>query len=323
MALKDLVDAKDFLELPVVTCDNIEVAKNEEGRRSEAIREVYEKFFKEYLAAHAEQLRVDPSRVVAGLGYTPQELRLRKIPNHYVPQAPMGYSDNVHETCYAMETGLPQTELKKMPPVRPLTERDALSAAYIEGKAYADNDSLMEYLHKVQNNIIGMRIANQYFGRPNLSFLARGKAGMPSGYLIAYEGGEQEKGMIYISDLAADPEDKMAGVLLVRNFLRSYFEHYGVGDRPFIPVYTNAREKTSYRWIMKLAQAEAKKHGVIVELEEAGTYEQGPDTMHNILIYIGKNQEEIERQKQGYRNLAEYQGGGYEEAGEDAKEENW
>ncbi|MDD5725891.1 MAG: hypothetical protein PHC53_00560 [Patescibacteria group bacterium] len=296
-ALKDLFEAEDFANLPVVTCDNIEIAKNEEGKRSQNIRQAYELFFKKYLAENALTLGVDPTRVAIGTGYTPDALGLKKEENHYVPQAPMGYSDNVHDQCYVMETGLPAGERLAQAQTKPLIVRDAIAAAYIEGKAYADNDSLMEYLHKVQNNIIGSQIANEYFHRPNLSFITKDERGVPQGYMVAYEGKAEDKPMVYISDLAADPENKIAGVVLVRKFLRSYFEAYGVANKPYLPIFTNAREKTSYQWILKLAEAEAKKRGCVVELFETGTYKQGTDTMHNIYILIGKDKQEIEMQK--------------------------
>ncbi|MFA6447363.1 MAG: hypothetical protein WCW31_03870 [Patescibacteria group bacterium] len=299
-ALKDLFNPDDFATLPVVTCDNIEIAKNEEGARYRNIKTVYEKFFRDYLEENAEKLRVDKTKVAIGQGYTPNELGFRSETNHFVPQAPMGYSDNVHANCFVLDTGLEAYEPEKKAEIRPLDVRDAIAAAYIEGKAYADNESLMEYLHKVQNNIIGSQIANEFFDRPNLSFIVKDENNVPLGYMIAYEGNANDQPMVYISDLAADPENKMAGPALVRTFIRNYFGNYGTEQKPYIPIFTNAREKTSYQWILRLAQAEAKKHNVLVELVELGVYEQGKDNMHNVLLLIAKDVEELKSLKEKY-----------------------
>lgn len=77
------------------------------------------------------------------------------------------------------------------------------------GRAHmvVDNDAptLIEYLHKMQNNIMGMQIANRHFGRENLSFLCQNEQGVPLGYMLAYEGVNQDRKEVYVSDLAADP----------------------------------------------------------------------------------------------------------------------
>jgi len=297
-SLSELVEPEDFTNQPVIACDNIEIAKNEEGGRGKNIKAVYERFFEEYLAENAERLGVDRTRVVIGMGYTPSALGLRQEENHYIPQAPMGYSDNTHENC--------RVEF------RPLTVRDAITAAYLESRAYADNQSLMEYLHKIQNNIIGAQIANQYFQRPNLSFIAKDENGAPLGYMVAYEGQEGGEAAVYISDLAADPKNSTAGPTLVRKFIRTYFDSYGTDDKPFIPIFTNAREKTTYKWILKLTEMEAKKRGAAVELVEVGTYSIGQDTMHNVYIVVGRDKQEVEDIKVRLRKR-DASAGGYSE----------
>jgi hypothetical protein len=299
-SLKDLLDPEDFTNQRVLTCDNIEISKNDEGGRSKNIKNTYTRFLREYLQENAEQIGVDRTQVAVGKGYTPEKLGLKKEWNTFLPLAPMGYSDNVHDECYLIETGLEQGEKKSLQKIRALKTTDAISAAYIEGKAYHDNDSLMEYLHKIQNNIIGKEIANAKFDRPNLSFLAQEADGVPQAYMIAYEGVLGKEPQVYIADLAADPEKKMAAPALVRTFLRTYFQNYGNEDREFIPIYTNARERTSYQWIIKLAEITAKRNNAVVEVEEVSVDEVGGDIMHNVRIYIGRTKEEIEEQKKRY-----------------------
>ncbi len=306
-SLQDLIESKDFANQPVITCDNIEVAKNEEGERVKVISETYAKFFAEYLAEHAEALNLDPTRVIVGAGYTPASLGLPKEPNTYVPLAPMSYSDNIQEDCYVIETGFKPIKSPPRQKIRTLKTTDAMAAAYIEGKAYHDNDSLLEYLHKIQNNIIGKEIADKFHDRPNLSFIATDERGVPQAYIISYEGviGNERLPQIYIADLAADPQNKLAAPALVRTMIRTYFENYGTQERPFVPIFTNAREKTSYQWILKLAESTARRYGAVVTIEEQETYNVGGETMHNVRIYIGKNSDSLQKQQREYGPITE------------------
>jgi hypothetical protein len=301
--LKDLLDEKDLVRQPVITCDNIEVAKNEEGNASAFIAEAYRRFFGEYLQNHADTLGVDPSRVVIGTGYTPAQLGFPKEENHYIPLAPMGYSDNIHEHCMILQTNLPTVEAwKPTPGVTEMTTRDVLPVAMLEGKAYHDNQSLLENLHGMQNNIVGMEIANQHFHRPSLSFVYRDDKGFPKGYVLAYAGVIAGKGEIFLSDLAADPESKMAGGRLIKKFFDSYCDHYEADGRSYLPIFTNARERTSYRILARQLQTLARSRGLVAEMQELGSHSRGDDTFYDVRIFVAKNSEDLEKQKTEYTN---------------------
>ena len=298
--LHDLVDEAAFTSQPVVTCDNIEVAKNEEGDAAALIREAYVRFFKEYLKEHAERLGADSTRVPVGMGYTPAELSLRQIDNTFIPLAPMGYSDNVHEKSFLIETGLPKKETWPKTGTTSMGARDTLAVAALEGKAYHDNLSVLENLHGMQNNIIGKDIANRHFGRPNLSFVHRNEKGIPQGYILAYEGVNHGRPEIYVSDLAADPASKLAGGRLIQTFFDAVLKNYGTESRPLIPIFANARDQTSFRILEKQVDRLAQKAGLVAEMVEIGTHERGGDTFHDVRIYLAKTKEELERQKEEY-----------------------
>lgn len=302
--LKDLVDIDRLARPGTVTCDNIEIAKNEEGSRSSNISKLYTRFWKEYLATYAPQLRVDPTHVMVGTGYTPAELNLPSVDNTYIPLAPMVYSDNVHKKAFEIQTGLPQVEHAVESGIARMTTRDVLAIAILEGKAYHDNVSLLENLHGMQNNIIGMEIANAHFDRPNLSFVYRDGKGKPRGYMLAYEGRNGSKQEIYISDLAADPESKLAGGKLIASFFDAYIANYGIGDRPFLPMFTNARDKTSYRIIQSQFTRFLDRAGLVGEIVELGTHQRDQDVFHDLRMFVGRTQEDIDNQKAQYTHTS-------------------
>ncbi len=301
--LKELISLDALTHPGVVTCDNIEVAKNAEGNRSQDIARVYEQFWRTYLAEHASQLRVDTTRVIVGTGYTPDVLGLALVKNTFVPLAPMGYSDNVHAQAFEIRTGLPDIEPQFITGIAPMTTRDVLAVALLEGKAYHDNVSLLENLHGMQNNVIGMEIANTHLHRPNFSFVFRDGKSKPRGYMLAYEGMNGKKPEVYIADLAADPESKLAGGRLITAFFDAYLAAYGQDNRPYLPIFTNARDQTSYRIIQSQFQRMLQRAGLVGELIELGSHHHGPDIIHDVRMCIAKTPEELERQKREYARV--------------------
>lgn len=300
--LKDLVDIEKLVHPGVITCDNIEPAKNEEGNRLENIRLVYTKFFEEYLAAYAPILNVDATKVIVGTGYTPAHLGLPSVANTYIPLAPMGYSDNIHETALEIRTGLAPIASIAKTGVTPMQTRDVLSVTMLEGKAYHDNTSLLENLHGMQNNIIGMDIANAHFKRPNLSFVYRDEKGLPKGYMLAYEGRNGSNREIYLSDLAADPESKLAGGRLIASFFGAYTANYGTAERPFLPIFTNARDKTSYRIIQNQFERMLLRANLVGEIVEVSTHYRDQDLFHDLRLFVGRTKEDIKKQKREYES---------------------
>lgn len=301
--LKDLVKSGDLEQLPVVTCDNIEPAKNEEGDRVRYMKEAYQKFFTEYLEQYADQLRVSRTTVAVGAAYTPDGLGFREVDNTYIPVAPAGYSDNVHAKCFVIDTGLPELESGNSKGMTPLTTRDAMAVAMLEGKAYADNENLLVGLHKVQYSLIGKDIANQHFKRPELSFIYKNEHNTPQGYIIAYEGSQDGESFVFIDDLAADPGTKLVGGRLITKFFDEYAANYGTDERPLLPIYTNARDKTSFPIIERRATTIAERKGLKARVVEIGTHMRGEDLMHDVVILIGKTDEELQAQEKSMKKV--------------------
>lgn len=304
--LRDLLTSEVFLSRPIITCDNIEIAKNEEGQRSAAILECYRRFFKDYVQTHAEAKNLDKSQVAVGKGYTKLS-GLYKVKNTLIPLAPMGYSDNIHEDRFEIKTGLSETEIiKPKSGVTFMEAVDVLAVSWLEGKAYANNESLLYNIHHMQNNIIGEAIANQFFDRPNLSFVSRDSKGIPVGYILAYEGRSEDMPMIFVSDVAVDPEvqGSGAGGELMRRFLQEFAANYGTKEKPFIPVFANLRESTSYQILSKGLTKLADSVGLKAEMVEIGEKDQGGEKFHDVFLLFGRNKEEIKRQKINLSDLA-------------------
>lgn len=169
--------------------------------------------------------------------------------------------------------------------VEHLTFMDSLQVAYLEGKAYHDNKSLMEYLHNMENGLIAKDINNVSKDRVNLSLKYVDDKKKMQGYILAHEGKMDKKGenIIYIADLAANPESKMAGGRLIKEFIELYKKYY-LDEGKLIPIVARAREKTSYQIILKQAEKMGKELGVKFRVEELEEEKKGEDTMHLVKI---------------------------------------
>ena len=274
---------------PYLACDNIEVAPTYTGEEYEDVyRHIYHDFFKKYTQKE-KGFRTD--KIVIGTSYADALTNLQKEKNTYVPQAPVGYSDKVGEEVYILPLGTEHTETeKKETGISPLTFEDSLKVAYLESKAYRDNETLIESLFALENALIAKDINNEMKNRPNLSTKYADSTGRMRGYLLAYEGviddgnhDHKNKPCIYISDLASDRENTLTGGRLIKEFAKQYKEHYLDKNNP-LPIYAQARETTSYRIIKKQIDNLAKQTGTEFELIELPTYEQGDDTMHPVVI---------------------------------------
>ena len=284
----------------VVVCDNIEVRPNI-GRNINVLEILYRKFFAEYLKHYATDDNLNNQKFLIGMGYNDLVFG-NSIENTFLPVAPVAYSDNTGENVYEVTVNkknqsktlnLWATQIffsekekrkEKYPKnIRPLTYADTLKVSYIEGKAYADNQTLMEYLHNMENGLIAKDIYNTHFNRPNLSLAYEDEKGKMKGYLFAYEGEDEGEKVIYISDLAALPEAKLAGGKLIKAFLQLYKKYY-LDKNNSLPLLARAREKTSYQIITKQLNRLGKEIGVKFVLEEIEEDTEGGENMHWVII---------------------------------------
>ncbi|MFW0837744.1 MAG: hypothetical protein ACKKL5_01975 [Candidatus Komeilibacteria bacterium] len=299
--MTDLVDDTLLHDQPgIITCDNIEVAKNFQGNDN-IIETIYSDFFREYIQQAGADW--DRDKIIIGMGYTDALTKLPDIANTFIPEAPVGYSDNLHNSSYVLDlkTTAGQLAFKKkiinkiapfteqasssLPKgIQPLTFHDALPVSYIEGKAYATNDSLMEYLHNMENALIAKDVNNIAKHRPNMSIKYEDDKGKMHGYLLGYEGRLDKDGeaIIYVSDLASDG-NKRAGGSLILGFAQLYKEHY-LDKGNLLPIYAQMRDKTSYEIIKKQLDKLSGQLGIKFIMEETGTYQSGGDTMHEVIL---------------------------------------
>jgi hypothetical protein len=323
--MHEVVDESALLDKPrLIACDNIEVAQNFQGQSQgrEIIKTIYTDFFREYLKRFAKEDNLDEERVPIGLGYIDSLTTLPKENNTFIPEAPVGYSDKLHEQVFMLNVkkelianviakrAVNIGEIKKpageetgaMLPkgISYLTFEDSLPVAYIEGKAYRDNESLMEYLHNMENALIAKDVNNTAKNRPNMSFKYTDSRGNIHGYILAYEGvAHREKNqyddeddyqskkksdekIIYVSDLASDGSKKAGGALII-GFTEAYKRNYVDKKNP-LPILAQFREKTSYQIILKQLEKLSKDVGMKFEMEELGTEEKEGEVMHEVMI---------------------------------------
>ena len=307
--MHEVVDENVLKEgVDVVACDNIEVAegfkKNPSAER--ILRELYVDFFRQYLEDHGQEDNLDKDKIVIGKGYTDTMRDLPDIDNNFVPKSPIGYSDNLGPKSFLLDIAKEknsgiianrkiaplqvksrknQEQLTSLPRgLSPLTFQDTLSVSYIEGKAYHDNESLMEYMHNMENALIAKDINNASKERSNLSLKYVDEKSIVHGYLLAYEGKRDKEGepIVFVSDLASDG-NKMAGGSLLLGFARLYKENYIDKNNP-LPILAQLREKTSYPLIKKQLEKLTKDTGLKFIIEEEEENEVGGEMMHEVII---------------------------------------
>jgi hypothetical protein len=292
----------------------VEVSPNFVGR-SETITALYRDFFKQYLDKFGQEQRLQTKKVIIGEGYSDALDELPEIQNTYAPQAPVSYSDKTHGQVRLLDMEesdsvlilkrninideIPQLEQNdiSITGVEPLTFESALQVAYIEGKAYADNKSLIQYLHNMENGLIAKDINNATKDKPNMSISYRDKAGKMQGYMFAYEGILDEnsrefkdytgKPFVYISDLAVVDKSSLggakAGASLIQGFSELYKKNY-LDKGNLTPIFAQAREETSYRLIQRKLGEISRGTGYVFIVEELEPYTMGNSTMHPVII---------------------------------------
>jgi len=242
---------------------------------------------------------VEKGQVLVGQSFAgPFAGQYDSVPNRYVPLAPMSYSDNMGANAYAMKPKRQaamarevlepleyRTNGEEKGRVSELTYRDSLHVAFLEGKAYQDNPSLVVALHNIQNGLIAKDIAAAQRGGANLSFKYVDRQGRIKAYLVAYEGRAQEGGepIIYISDFAAQDRKSLEAGKILLSFIESYKAEYVDKGRP-LPIVLEARETTSYALLMNQLKNFEKRLGCKLDVKELGTHQSGSDTMHRVVI---------------------------------------
>lgn len=300
----------------ILTADNIEVAPN-----ANSYKPVIEKIYADFISKYVHEINspdLDINRMLIGKGYSDLNFsHAESIDNTFIPITPVAYSDNYGEEVYELTLSesskiipppnygvLEKSEKQIIDPNLPrglsyLTAHDTLRVSYMEGKVYAENESLVQYIHRIGNELTAKDINNNFKNRPNLSLKIEDENGAMLGYMIAYEGAEKSydhgdiddetkistgEKVIYISDLAADTtKSKLAGGKLINTFGELINREY-LQKGNALPIVAQARENTSYKIIQKHLSELGQKYGYRFELEENGSYESGGETMYQIKL---------------------------------------
>ena len=157
----------------------------------------------------------------------------------------------------------------------------------------ADNQTFKLEMSGLENSLIAKDINQVSKDRPNLSLKYYTPSGKIAGYLLAYEGvidkdkyqssDTANKQCIYIEDFATLPGQQLAAGRLLRGFLSLYKENY-LAKQNYLPLYFQAREKTSFRLVQRQLQHLGESLEVEFSSHELDTYQQGSDTMHVLLV---------------------------------------
>jgi hypothetical protein len=303
--MSEVLDQDILLDTPsVLAFDNIEVAGNFKGNDA-ILKALYCDFSRRYIAKFRSGA-FDRNRAIIGMGYTDAMTSLPKVENTFFPETPVGYSDNLRTESYELDINKHSGEenmivgydekafdesrfgkkdsMSNLPKgVALLTFRDSLQVAYLEGKAYSSNTSLIQNLHNMENALIAKDVNNSAKGRENMSFSYTGTDNKMHGYLLAYQGGRKEAPFLYIADLASDGAIK-AGGSLMKAFAESYRKNYTEKGNN-LPLYAQFREQTSYKILIRQIEKLSEEAGVRFIMEERGSYRTGDDTMHEVFIY--------------------------------------
>jgi hypothetical protein len=295
-------------EASFIACDNIEVTPNSKNADSQRIiGEIYQAFFQNYARVFNQSnltgRTVSTSKIVVGQGYS--DFRFgRSESNTYLPRAPVSYSDKLGANVDVIDLINPERPLHSVAPIAeritqveqtspeslpsgiaPLTYQDTIDVARLQGLAYPAAFSELETLAELENYLIGKDINNLVKGRANMSLKATDQTGRLVGYLIAYEG-QLNNGteVLYIEDIAADPNSTRIGGRMINAFIEQYRRNY-LEQGNLIPIYTEARGSTSYQILVKHLDRIGSDLGVSFEMRELGQRNIGNgEVMHDIVI---------------------------------------
>ena len=284
----------------ILSADNRETAKNFEDAKSVALTDAtYRIFFREYNSRFGEQLGLDQDDLPIGKLYSNTSTHLPSVDNHQVPRQPISYTDMGADTAYSLslEGELPPFLVQSIDtfgdteggaalyvtdgPIQDLTAADIVSADYLEGIVYK-NRSLQIGIKQRTPMIAGKDVANEVHQRRNLS-LKYVDGERYAAHLIAYEGEKSGEQVIYVEDIAADPEYHGAGMRLMNAFFDRYRDEYLDRENP-IHIHTELRDQTTYKFLKKRIERLTKDSGVEMELVDTGEYSSGEDLMHRVVI---------------------------------------
>ena len=266
----------------VITMDNIEANPNF-GRRNElAVRKIYEKFFSEYVRQNPispNWIPINTSKFYSWVSYNKLDILTDRVPNESLPVFVNAYSDN--SRSYSLQWKLDaweQKEKEKKVGIYPLSIEDVIQISYMEWKIYPS--SMKDHLWNLQHEITASILNNALKNRPNLSFAWYNGEWKIWWYILAYQWKMKDgTPWVYISDFAIDEKDRWrAWVEMIYYWMQELKKNY-----PDMPVFTRAREKTSYRMIKAFAGRQW------YEIKEDKLMQDWGENFHRVVMEPKKN----------------------------------
>ena len=247
----------------VITMDNIEANPNFGSKNELTVRKMYEKFFSEYVRQNPispNWIPINTSKFYSWVSYNKLNILTDKVPNESLPVFVNAYSDN--SASYSLKWNLDaweQKEKQKKTWIHPLSIEDVVQISYMEWKIYPS--SMKDHLWNLQHEITASILNNTLKNRSNLSFVWYNEEWKIWWYILAYQW-KMEDGTpwIYISDFAMDEKERWTSwIKMIHHWMEEAKTNY-----PGMPIFTRARENTSYRMVKAFAE---KKWYQIVEDE--------------------------------------------------------
>ncbi len=246
---KDYKDPSEY----VITMDNIEANPNF-GRKNElTVRKMYEKFFSEYVKKNPispNWIPINTNKFYSWVNYNKLDILTYRVPNESLPVFVNAYSDN--SESYSLQWNIDaweQKEKEKKIWIHPLSIEDVVQISYMEWKIYPS--SMKDHLWNLQHEITASILNNTLKWRPNLSFARYNEEWKIWWYILAYQWKMEDwTPWVYISDFAMDEKERWtAWIKMIHHWMKEVKEKY-----PNMPVFTRARENTSYRMIKAFAE---------------------------------------------------------------------
>ena len=245
-------DYKDPNEY-VITMDNIEANPNFGNKYAAAVRKMYEKFFSEYVRENPispNWIPINTHKFYSWVIYNKIDILNKQVANESLPVFVNAYSDN--SKSYSLQWKLDaweQKEKKKKVWIYPLSIEDVVQISYMEWRIYPE--SMKDHLWNLQHEITASILNNTLKKRKNLSFAWYNKEWKIWWYILAYQWKMEDwTPWIYISDFAMEKKYRWpAWIEIIHYWMKIVKEKY-----PDMPVFTRAREGTSYRMIKVYAE---------------------------------------------------------------------
>ena len=213
---------------------------------------MYEKFFSEYVRQNPispNWIPINTSKFYSWVNYNKLDILTDKVQNESLPVFVNAYSDN--SKSYSLQWKLDaweQIEKQKKVWIHPLSIEDVVQISYMEWKIYPS--SMKDHLWNLQHEITASILNNTLKGRPNLSFTWYNEEWKIWWYILAYQW-KMEDGTpwVYISDFAIDEKERWAAwIKMIHHWMQEVKKNY-----PGMPIFTRARENTSYRMVKAFA----------------------------------------------------------------------